>query len=729
MLKKKFYLFVFLYLTNYIFICAQENNHIQSTYFNSTITSSADSQKNQQSITMSDLTKSKDKDFWDTSSPIVITGDDLKYDNETSEVFGRGNIALRQGSMIIFSDYVYINYKNGDVSAEGNVMAIDDDSRIYSDKFYYNIKTQGAYTKAAHIIIPPWIFISEKLKKEKKRIELENPVFTTCDKASPHYRMEAAMIFIHGKERIEAWHTRVYIGNVPIFYFPYYTQSLESTKDPFEFRFGHNDNTGFYFYSKYNFYLKPFEILALSGYIGFDYVEKIGPVYTLDFAYGFNPKSTGSFAWKYAEDKNTNQRRWSLILGHNHNFNDLTRLGARINSQSDSLLSKDFLALDKADMLKQDYNLSFSTSFLSNQSIGIDLSDVEQLNTVTSRYETTSRVLPRANYNLTSINIIPFLYYSHNLNFERRYLPTSMDYSYSGIFTPRLSVNTPKIINLLTFSGNMSLSSMWKKNSEKEQGWGDNTSSVNTRENLNLNIIPLGILDSNISHSFSKQISKTEGLPKEGVTSNLISSSLSGRYGVFNYSAATTYDILKTRDELYNNSELDRFSFLNLNGNVRYTLYYFSINSMVSIVSRQIKNISMNFALNDISSKQLWRVSANVDFVNNLINADGYPVTGNRSPDSITLETALSFRVSDIFDVSIYRQYNLAQKCLDAQRVALTWYIHCWRADFTWSTRQDNVSQFGFTISISAVPQFRFSKPTTAIPDYMNMIGNFQDGF
>lgn len=629
--------------------------------------------------------------------------------------------------MIIFSNYVYINYKNGDVSAEGNVIAVYDNSRIYSDKFYYNIKTQAAYTKASHIIIPPWIFISEKLKKEKERIDLENAVFTTCNKVYPHYRMEAAMIFIHGKERIEAWHTRVYIGNVPIFYFPYYTQSFESQKDPFEFRFGHNDNIGFYFYSKYNFYLKPFEILALSGYIGFDYVEKIGPVYTINFAYGFNPKSTGSFAWRYAEDKKTNQRRWSFILGHNHNFNSLTRLGARVNAQSDSLLSKDFLALDKADMMKQEYYLSFTTSFLSSHSIGIDLTDIEQLNTITSRYETVSRTFPKISYNVMSLNIIPHLYYSHRLDFIRTYLPLCQDYSYSGTFSPNLSANTPKFMNFMTFSGNLSMSSSWKKNSEKEQGWGDNTSSVNTRENLNLNIIPQGILDSNISHSFSKQISKTEGLPKEGITSNFISSSLSGRYGIFNYSATTTYDILKTRDELYNNSDLDRFSFLNLNGNVRYALYYFSINSMVSIVSQQIKNISMNFYMNDISSNQLWRVSAKANFVNNLIDERGYPVTGNRLSDSITFETAMSFRILDIFDVSIYRMYNIANKRLDAQSVALTWYIHCWRADFTWSTRQDNVSQFGFVISISAVPRFRFSKPSTAVPDYMNMIGNMQN--
>ncbi|MBP7793204.1 MAG: LPS-assembly protein LptD [Candidatus Goldbacteria bacterium] len=685
------------------------------------------SRNNQQSITINNLTQSKNNDLLNESSPIIITGDDLKYNDETSEVFGEGNIVLRQAATTIFSDSIYINYKSGDVSAEGNVMAVDQDSRIYSDKFYYNIKTQSAYTRNAHIIIPPWIFISEKLKKEKERIDLENPVFTTCDKVSPHYRMEAAMIFIHGKKRIEAWHTRVYLGNVPIFYFPYYTQSLEGSKDPFEIRVGHNDDIGFYFYSKYNFYLKPFELLALSGYIGFDYVEKIGPVYSMDFIYGFNPKSNGNLAWRYAEDKMTNKRRWSLIFGYNHNFNDTTRIGTRIDSKSDSLLSKDFLAFDNSDMLRQEYNLSFSTTLFSNQSIGIDLSDTEQLNTTTSRYETVSRVLPKLRYNVFSINLIPFLYYSHNLDFTRTYLPLDDDYSYNGTFSPRVSMNTPKLMNFMAFSGNLALSSLWKKNSEKEKGWGDNTSSINTTENVNLNIIPRGILDSNITHLFSKQISKTEGLPKDGITSNQITSSLSGRYGIFNYYASTSYNMLKTADELYNNSELDRFSFLNLNGSIRYTMYYLGVNSLISIISQQIKNVSLDFALTDVSRNQLWKISASADFVNNLINAGGYPVIGSRIPDSITFSTALTFKITDLFDVSIYRKYDLMDKKIMEQNVALTWYVHCWRADFTWGVRQDNVSQFGFTISISAVPQFRFSKPTTAVPDYMSIIGNLQN--
>jgi hypothetical protein len=148
---------------------------------------------------------------------------------------------------------------------------------------------------------------------------------------------------------------------------------------------------------------------------------------------------------------------------------------------------------------------------------------------------------------------------------------------------------------------------------------------------------------------------------------------------------------------------------------------------MISIISQQIKNISMEFALNDPSKNQLWRISANTGFINNLIDASGHPSSGAKISDSIIFNVALSFKIAEHFDISIYRYYDLIEKTLKEQNIALTWYIHCWRADFNWSTRQDNVSQFGFTISISAVPQFRFSKPTTAVPDYMNMIGNFQN--
>ena len=98
---------------------------------------------------------------------------------------------------------------------------------------------------------------------------------------------------------------------------------------------------------------------------------------------------------------------------------------------------------------------------------------------------------------------------------------------------------------------------------------------------------------------------------------------------------------------------------------------------------------------------------------------------GRRVDDNITYSTAFSFSFTPDLKVSVFRQYDLVQKSLIQQTYALTWYIHCWQVDFSWSKMSDNVEQLFFTISLAAVPEFRFSKPSTAMPDYMNtMMGS-----
>ena len=147
--------------------------------------------------------------------------------------------------------------------------------------------------------------------------------------------------------------------------------------------------------------------------------------------------------------------------------------------------------------------------------------------------------------------------------------------------------------------------------------------------------------------------------------------------------------------------------------------------NVISLMSQQIKSSSIDFSIMDTGPKALWTVTASTSFINNLIDTLGHPVDINRPDDSITYTTSFSFGFTPDLRVSVYRQYDLVQKTLIEQTYALTWYIHCWQVDFSWSKRQDNVEQLFFTVSLAAIPEFRFSKPSTAMPDYLNTMGGF----
>ena len=91
----------------------------------------------------------------------------------------------------------------------------------------------------------------------------------------------------------------MYLGTIPVFYFPYFTQTLQGNKDPFDFRFGHNDTDGWFIGISYYLYLKFLKESNINGNVGVDYFEKMGPAYSLDQQYSLNPQSTGDLSGSY----------------------------------------------------------------------------------------------------------------------------------------------------------------------------------------------------------------------------------------------------------------------------------------------------------------------------------------------------------------------------------------------------------------------------------------------
>ncbi len=532
-----------------------------------------------------------------TALPVYITGENVTYDNETTEILGSGDIIFRHEGTSIFADSIYINIDKGDVAAEGNVFATDGKARIYTDKIYYNIKTKDAYTKHADIIYLPWIARGKKLKKTGNKIELESPVFTTCDNKQPHYRMEASMIYFYEDEKVEAWHTRFFLGNIPVLYWPYYTQPIEGNEDPFDIKFGWNDNLGFYVYVKYYWFFNKLNRLSL----GYDYMEKRGNKVKLDMEYGIKELSTGYFKGFYNHDKEkaTGKDRWQVDYYHSQLFNKkgTVRAGVKVKSFSDMNLFKDSLITedegdieegeDVIDLLKHEYNASFTASFLSNNSLVLKAADIEKLNTATSKYEKEKLVLPSVSYSMSSMKVpfVPNLYYGHSLNFERKYMGSTLMaaeekgdyYRETGGFSPRLSVSPPSFY-MASFSANAGLTADFKnneQNSETGEAWAELSTNYNLSENLKLSLLPGGHLNFKISHSFSRNLGTgvygreeeeaEEPLLHAGVTANSAALSLNGGYGAFNFDALASYNLLPEFHELKEPTDVSRFSILKIN--------------------------------------------------------------------------------------------------------------------------------------------------------------------
>jgi len=641
--------------------------------------------------------------------PLFISGDTLVYDDTGSEITGEGHVIIRHLETSLFADRVYINTETGDVSAEGNVLFISGESKVQTDRMYYNIKTKSAYTKDVHLKHHPWIARGKKMQKEGNKWELETPVFTTCDRENPHYRMEASMIYMYEEEKIEAWHTVVYLGMVPVFYFPYYSQPLKGRQAPFDIKFGHNDSTGWYVYTKYNFYLDYLNY----GSVGFDYLEKQGNRYSLGLNYAFSEKSTGHFNGFYNLEKITNTGRWSLDYGHAHIFDERSRILVNFAGASDRDLNKDFLN-SSVDPYRQDADLSFSTGF-GGHSIGIRLADSQQLNTVTAKYYTASRTLPSLNYSMTSAQILPRVYFNHSLNYSRTLPSKEQDYNDYAVYVPNIQVSLPPL-GPLSLSGGSGFNSRWE-NAERDKKWGAFYNSMTSSETMSLNLLP-GIFNTTVSHSFARLLNKADKLPHTGITSNSLSASAGLNIMNLRVSASTGYNMLLDREEVENDK--DRFSMVNISASTNLEGAYFSANGIYSIFANRIKSLSSGFGLSD-KNNSIWTIAAHTNFISNQIDYNERPQQG--VPDVLTFDTGFTFNVTEEFKVSATRSYDLINKSLSSHSYSITWFVHCWEAYFTWSKRADGVEDVYFTIYISALPQFKINKPSSAAPNY-NLLFN-----
>ena len=667
-----------------------------------------------------------------TALPIYISADTLDYSNLTSIVTGKGHVIVRDDANTIFCDNVLYNSDTGDMLAQGRVLAVQNGSSIYTEKLYFNTKTQDASAKDVDIMASPWIVKGEMIKKEGKKSEIENPVFTTCDAEKPHFRLQASMIYIYEDEKIESWNTVLYLGDVPVFYFPYFSQPLKEQKSPIDVQVGHNDYAGYYVDTTYDVVFNQFN----NWNVGYDYMQLAGSQYTLNAAYGFNKYSTGTFAGSLMDDVIQKTRRWSVNFAHNQQFNDTTRLGLSAQTVSDSGLTTDYINSQGVDMFRHDYQASFSTS-IGNHSFAFTALDTEELTntayasttdtsvpTPTPKYSyyTAARTLPSLTYNMSSTQILPRIYYSHSVSLSRAYDVGLGDYyTDTGTFAPMLAISAPYMY-ILSLSANAGLSAQWLNSNDKQSGFfgGDLTNSLTTNESASLDIIPGGFLRAQLTHSYAKMLNRLDGVPHAGITTNMISAVVTGGFGPINLNVSSTYNLLS--DTAKSGFDVDKMSMINFNLYSSARDLYFTSSGIYSPYVNTIKNLNLNFDVKDMGPKALWDVGVYTNYVNNVIDYTGFNAV-TRTPDVLTFGTSMTFNFTPEFLFTVAREYDLISKKLNSHVYTATWHLHCWDASASWTKRLDNEEEIYFTINISAIPEAKFNKPTTASPDMSPLTG------
>jgi lipopolysaccharide assembly outer membrane protein LptD (OstA) len=127
---------------------------------------------------------------------------------------------------------------------------------------------------------------------------LKDASFTTSNRQNPSFHLQASTIEYRPNDEVVLKNVVVYVGDVPVFYFPIFVQSLTDSRPTYQFQIGDSGQFGYFIDNKYNWVAND----KMRGDVEFDVREKRGYAGGVDVQYF--PSLTSDILLKtyYAQD-------------------------------------------------------------------------------------------------------------------------------------------------------------------------------------------------------------------------------------------------------------------------------------------------------------------------------------------------------------------------------------------------------------------------------------------
>ncbi len=264
----------------------------------------------------------------------------------------RDNVAIHVGDTDIYADYAQYNSTTHEVELRGNVRIYRGVSFYTAESGIYNIDTKQIRAINAKTESQPYFLSGEAVTEiSENAYRITNGTFTTHDSSKPDFHMRAHTIRVYENDRVIFQNVTFYIGNVPVFWWPYMYQSL-------------NDSFSFLVSPAYLSSWGP----SLLTQVSFPITEQIRARLRLDYRgrrglavgldstidYGKDDSSTAKIRSYYIQDQNPNLNqtgvprkdvptgRYRLSLEDRTNFTQDIYGIANITKLSDQWIMEDF---------------------------------------------------------------------------------------------------------------------------------------------------------------------------------------------------------------------------------------------------------------------------------------------------------------------------------------------------------------------------------------------------
>jgi len=280
---------------------------------------------------------------------ITSTGE-TTYENGLATA--RDNVAIHIGNTDIYADYAQYNPSTHDVVLRGHVRIYREASLYIAESGVYNTETKKLRALTARTESVPYFLKGGNVTSISDNGYLvEGGNFTTNDTTRPDFHLHAQKIRYYEDDRVILQYVTAYIGNVPVFWWPYLYQSLSDTFS-FSVTPAYTSNWGPTLLTQVMFPITD----HIKARLRLDYFGRRGPAIGFDpvIDYGKEESSQARFKTFYIHDQNPdiNQTnvprgeisddRYRLSLEDRTNFTDDIYATANITKLSDAFVMQDY---------------------------------------------------------------------------------------------------------------------------------------------------------------------------------------------------------------------------------------------------------------------------------------------------------------------------------------------------------------------------------------------------
>ncbi|MEA2068726.1 MAG: LPS assembly protein LptD [Verrucomicrobiota bacterium] len=359
--------------------------------------------------------------------PFDITAARIEYTNET--IIASGGVTGRFENVVVHADSISGNPETGDLRMEGNIHFERGNVVWDGSELDYNYITQvGNFGPSALDFDPVLMSVDHVERVSTNEYMLRGATFTTCPKDHPHFHIRAKEARLIDEKYLKAKGVTVYVGNVPVFYVPYWRQKLQ--KGIFTFKAGYGSEWGAY--ALINATVPLAEQFDSSTDLNL-YSKRgvgIGQGFTWEY-----PKAVGGFSGFYLKDRDPYTRfdspearalvgedRYRLKLEHLQRFTDTHYINTKMNYLSDPTVVEEFFKKEYRQNAQPENYLSWVHG---NSLIGSEAFINHRLNDF---YDNTDRFEYSLDLYRTKLAGTPFYFQSENAiaSLDRVHASTNM---------------------------------------------------------------------------------------------------------------------------------------------------------------------------------------------------------------------------------------------------------------------------------------------------------------